>query len=143
MLLGVLPLSANAVKPANQQGQKRSCNRTKRAEAPKAVKDQGPVGQSKEDPKKKDGDPAVEEALIDRLIGLLKDQNQKAAEDKGKWREQDKVGLSACIALAKRGNKAKRAAPEMIKYLENRLPKKQNRGVGVYEEAEVEQILRA
>jgi RNA polymerase sigma factor (sigma-70 family) len=72
-------------------------------------------------------DPAVDEAVTDRLIDIVKD----AASSK----EQR---LSACEALGKRGTKAKRAAPELAKYLGQAL---EGKG-GAFEE-ELRKILRA
>jgi formylglycine-generating enzyme required for sulfatase activity/HEAT repeat protein len=73
------------------------------------------------------GDPAVDEAVTDRLIDFVKD----AALSK----EQR---LSACEALGKRGTKAKRAAPEVAKYLGQALE-----GNGGAFEEELRKILRA
>ena len=58
--------------------------------------------------KKDDGDSAEEEAVIDRFIDILKNPSSPGR-------------LAACEALGKRGTKAKRALPEMMKYLKESL----------------------
>lgn len=64
--------------------------------------------------KKDEGDSAEEEAVIDRFIGILKDP--KSPER-----------LAACTALGKRGTKAKRALPEMMGYLKEKLEDKEKK----------------
>ena len=76
------------------------------------------AGESKKD-QKKDGDLPFEEAVVDRLIEVVK--NAQASGDQ-RW--------NSCLALATRGAKAKRAVPEMAKYLDELLNK--DVVVGVY-----------